>query len=35
MTGSTTGGIRTRAQAYVIDYALDLFSNFTYFLTTP
>ena len=32
----TTGqGSRTRAQAYVMDYALDLWNNFTYFLNDP
>ena len=28
-------GTRTRAQAYVVDYALDLWSNFTYLLNDP
>ena len=32
----TTGkGSRTRAQAYAMDYALDLWNNFTYFLNDP
>ena len=32
----TTGqGSRTRAQVYAIDYALDLWNNFTYFLNDP
>ena len=29
------GAGRARASAYVIDYDLDLFSNFTYFLDDP